>query len=443
MKLFNYLLAALLCGAGALGAAAQEPPAAKPAEPKAAAAQTTPEQAELTKLTAENQLAEQRLKKKLQQANAEKEELKAQYELDQQRQRAKTAALEADLALAAAQNKLADEPHKKALAHLALKMAKLKADNDLKAEAQRSDALADTKERIAMDLDMKRLDLEERRLKVEKLQLDARMAKLNSDLDLRARKNEWKKEANTDPVYLEQPLKNGTLTVSDRRVPLNGPIRYGTADFITERISYFNNISTQPIFLMIDESPGGSVTEGYAIIKAMESSRAPIYVVVKSYAASMAAIITTLADRSYTYPHSQILHHQPSGLLYGNITQRKEQLEFAREIERRIFTPVAKKVGLTLEEFRKKMYENNSDGDWRTFGDKAVEYKWVSGLVDRIEETGVVKNPEAANGRQLRDTGSLELSEKTDEKGQTYVQLPKPRHYDMYFIYNPDNYYRF
>ncbi|OGR81692.1 MAG: hypothetical protein A2X32_08120 [Elusimicrobia bacterium GWC2_64_44] len=443
MKLFNYLLAALLCGAGALGAAAQEPAAAKPAEPKVAAAPPTPEQAELTKLTAENQLAEQRLKKKLQQANAEKEELKAQLELEQSRQRVRTAALEAELALAVSENKLSEEKNKKAMADLALKMAKLKADNDLKAEAQRADALDDTKERFAMDLDMKRLDLEERRLKVEKLQLDSRMARLNSDLDLRAKKNEWKKEANTEPVYLVQPLKNGTLTVSDRRVPLNGPIRYGTADFVTERISYFNNISTQPVFLIIDECPGGSVTEGYSIIKAMESSRAPIYVVVKSYAASMAAIITTLADKSYIYPHAQILHHQPSGLMFGNITQRKEQLEFAREIERRIFTPVAKKAGLTLEDFRKKMYENNSDGNWRLFGDKAVDYKWVGGLVDRIEETGVVKNPETANGRQLHDMGSLELQEKVDEKGQAYVQLPRPKHFDMYFIYNPDNYYRF
>lgn len=450
MKLTACIFAALLGGA-ALAATAQEPPAAKPAEAKTeakndvkAAPQQTPEQAELGKLTSENQLAEQRLKKKLQQAVAEKEELKAEYELEQQRLKNRTAALEAEQAALAAENRLADERNKKAMAELALKMARLKADNDLKSEQQRADALNDTKERAAMDLETKRLDLEERRLKIEKLQLDARMARLNSDLDLRARKAEWKKESNSDPVYTDQPVKNGTLTISDRRIPLNGPIRYGVGDFITDRISFFNNVSTQPVFLVIDDCPGGSADEGYAIIKAIESSRAPVYVVVKSMAASMAAIITTLADRSYIYPGAKMLHHQPWGLMIGNTTQRKEALEKVKELEQRILAPVAKKMGITMDEFRKRMYEKNSDGDWMDYGDKAVENKWVTATVNRIEETGVYRNPDDTPApRTLRAMPGLELNEKTDEKGEPFMQLPKLRPFDMYWIYNPDKYYRY
>ena len=60
--------AALLCCALALPTAAQEQTPAK------ASAQPAPAQ-ELAKLTSENQLADQKLKKKLQQINAEKEEL--------------------------------------------------------------------------------------------------------------------------------------------------------------------------------------------------------------------------------------------------------------------------------------------------------------------------------------------------------------------------------
>lgn len=448
MKTFKYLLAALLCGAGALAAGAQEPAAAKPAEakavqPAAAPSQPSPEQAELTKLTSENQLAEQRLKKKLQQTNAEKEELKAQYELEQQRQRAKTAALETELALAMSENKLADEKNKKAMAELALKMAKLKADNDLRAEQQRSDALADTKERAAMDLEMKRMDVEERRLKIEKMQLDARMTKLASDLDLRAKKADWRKESNAEPVYAEQPLKNGTLTISDRRIPLNGPIIPGVATYVSDRINYYNNISSQPIFMVIDYSPGGSADEGYTILKAMESSRAPVYVVVKSMAASMAAIITTLAEKSYIYPSAKMLHHQPWSFAIGNTTQQKESLELIREIERRIIAPVARKMGLTMDEFRKKMYEHNSDGDWLAFGDNAVTYKWASGTVEKVEETGVFKNPDEDQApKNMRGMRGFELEEKTDEKGKAFVQLPRLKPFDFYFMYNPDKYYR-
>ncbi len=450
MKIKSYFLsaAALLCCAAPLPASAQDQNGAKPAAQEQAAvakpaAQTTPEQAELTKLSAENQLADQKLKKKLQQVNSEKEELKAQYELDAQKQKAKTSELEAELIRASTENKLADEKNKKLMADLALQIAKLKAANDLGAEQQRTDLLTDSKERNTIDLEAKRLDLEEKKLKIEKMALDARMAKLNSDLDLRARKAEWKKESNSEPVYIDQPFNNGKLTVSDRRIPLNGPIYDGVGDSVIERISYFNNISTQPIFIVIDYCPGGSTSEGYAILKAMESSRAPIYVVVKYMAASMAAVITTLAEKSYAYPSATILHHQPWGAMVGNLTQQKEHMDLVREWDRRLNSPVAKKMGLTMDEFHKKMYEKNSEGDWREFGDKAVDYKWVTGTVDRVEETGVFKNPdEKPASKAMRGTAGMELEEKTDEKGRPYVSLPHLKPFDFYYIYNPDKYYR-
>jgi ATP-dependent Clp protease protease subunit len=163
-------------------------------------------------------------------------------------------------------------------------------------------------------------------------------------------------------------------------------------------------------------------------------------VVVKSFAASMAAIITTLADRSYVYPNAVILHHQMSTVNWGNMTQLKEQLELAREWEKRLDVPVAKKMGISLEEFRKKMYEKNSDGDWEEFGDKAVGYHWAGSVVHEIEETGFIKNPDFVEAKPAKPP--FWLDEKTDEKGQRYVSLPRLDPFDFYFIYNPDRYYR-
>lgn len=444
MKAFRLILPALLCCAAALPAGSQEQPA-KPADngPKAAAPAPSPEQAELTKLTTENQLSDQRLKKKLGQLNSEKEELKAQYELEMQRQKSKAAALEAELAAAAAENKLAEEKNKKAMAELAMRLARIKAENDVKAEQQRLELITDSKEKNEIELAMKRMDLAERRLKFEKLELDNRLARLNSDLDLRGKKSEWKKESNTEPVYAEKPFQGRKLVVSDRRISLNGPIFTGVADYVTERIHYYNNISTQPIFIVIDMSPGGSVLEGYRILKAMQASKAPVHVVVKSYAASMAAIITTLADKSYVYPNAIMLHHQMSTFVWGNMTQLKEQLELAKEWERRLWIPLSQKMGVSPEVLRKKLYEKNSDGDWEEFGDKAVELKWAGAVVDEIEETGIVKDPnEKGPTRPANRIPGLELEEKTDEKGQRYVSLPRLEPFDFYFIYNPDRYYR-
>ena len=126
---------------------------------------------------------------------------------------------------------------------------------------------------------------------------------------------------------------------------------------------------------------------------------------------------------------------------WGNMTQLKEQLELAKEWEKRLAVPVAQKMGVTLEDMRKKMYEKNSDGDWEEFGDKAVEYKWATYVVDEIEETGFVKNPDAQRETE-RSRARFELEEKVDGNGKRFVSLPRLEPFDFYYIYNPDQYYR-
>lgn len=60
------------------------------------------------------------------------------------------------------------------------------------------------------------------------------------------------------------------------------------------------------------------------------------------------------------------------------------------EVYRMFIGPVAKKLGISIEEMTKQMYEHNSDGDWEVFGTEAVERRWIDFLVARVEETAVV-----------------------------------------------------
>jgi hypothetical protein len=43
-------------------------------------------------------------------------------------------------------------------------------------------------------------------------------------------------------VYADEPLQDGVLTITDRRIDLDGPIVSGTADYVCDRIDYFNNL---------------------------------------------------------------------------------------------------------------------------------------------------------------------------------------------------------
>ena len=250
--------------------------------------------------------------------------------------------------------------------------------------------------------------------------------------------------ADSKPVFLENPLKeNGTLVISDRRIPLNGKITPATADFITSRIQYWNNKNRKlPIFIVIDASPGGSVMAGYRILKAMESSDAPVHVVVKSMAASMAAAITTLAKESYAYPNAIILHHQISSIVMGqlNLTQQREFHEQTQRWWVRFGTPIAKKMGITPDEFIKQMYAQTTSGDWSEFAEQAKELKWVNHIVSGIDETSINRDPDTVEPSKAAKLA--ELSEEIDANGKSFAWLPRLNPQDVYFVYNPDGYYR-
>lgn len=424
------------------------------------------ERQELDKLSAENSLVAQEVAKKLRAVIAEKEELRIRSELQVEKNKAALADLDAAfqrLSLenrlqeeqnkkliealtsqqkkVSAENALDEEKHKQELSDLRQAKEKLQAANDRLREELRAEEMKNQAEKQSLDLEGARLGIESMRMKAEREKLEDKLAKLKTDIESRAKRDEWKNEANKEPVVLKDPFKNGLLTISDRRITLNGVILRGVADYVSERLDFFNNVSDDPVFVVIDRCPGGSVMEGYRIVKAIQASKAPVHVVVTSFAASMCAVITTLAPHSYVYPNAIVLHHQMSTVLWGNMTQTKEQLAIAGEWWRRLADPVAKKMGTDLDGLVKKMYAKNSDGDWEEFGDRAVALRWADRVVDEIRETGVKKRPddEKSPNPGLRP---FALAEKTDEKGERYVRLPRLEPFDLYWIYNPDRYYR-
>ena len=227
--------------------------------------------------------------------------------------------------------------------------------------------------------------------------------------------------------YPLEPLAEGVLRISDRRIPFNGIVDETLAKFVCDRIAFYNALDKKaPIFIVIERSPGGSVMSGYQILQAMESSQAPVYVVVKGYAASMAAIITTMAKQSYVYPQTVVLHHQASTSLSGNQTQLEQQLKWSKIWCERIFVKVANKMGITVDEFVSKMYAAVSTGDWKVLGTEAVKLKWVTHVVDRMTEEGVNNTAAVPALGEIKPDGL---------NGTTALNPLTP--FDIWWIYDP------
>lgn len=408
--------------------------------------------AQKQRLELENGITEQQLREELAKITAEKQRLELQNALAQQKQQADAVALQTQLDNLSKQTDLLSKQ-----AALKEVQRKVQLDDELAGGRERLEKMKLTNDLATAEIADKNRQLAQREqelklqaadLQAQKADLDMKVAKLNSDIDLRTKRDLWKNRVNHDIQYTREPYQNGVLTISDRRIALNGPIWGDTADYVQERIDYFNNQNQEyPIFIVIDESPGGSVMAGYKILKAMDGSAAPVYVVVKSFAASMAANIVTQSKKSYAYPNAIILHHQIQGFAGGNLTVQKEDVKEMEEWWKRLAAPVAAKMGISLDQFIKQMYQNRSTGDWEEFGDSASKLKWVDQIVNTIQEDSYNKNPDAPSA--LNDSSAPGymnhepvLPERVDANGQRYVLLPRLNPVDCYYLYNPDNYYR-
>jgi ATP-dependent Clp protease, protease subunit len=339
-------------------------------------------------------------------------------------------------------------------------IARLKAERDLITErlsleaAQRQAQFRAEMAKLETEKEALQREGELSRLRAEKFANELKTMQNQAALELTRLQNEISRietaekrsqYADATPEYLEKPLRDdGVVVISDRRIPLNGMITASTADFVTNRIHYWNNKDSKlPIFIVIDDCPGGSVMAGYRILKSMESSKAPIHVVVKSFAASMAACITTLAEESYAYPNAIILHHQiSSSLTFArlNLTQQREFFEESQRWWERLATPVAEKMGISTDEFIKQMYAHSTSGDWSEFGDRALELKWVNHIVQGIEETSFNKDPDFVE--KAKPAAPTACTEEIDAEGKPFAWLPRLNPKDCYFLYNPDGYFR-
>ena len=277
----------------------------------------------------------------------------------------------------------------------------------------------------------------EQELSISKAQTALQIQNIDQASGLAKAKRSERAFVDSDVSYRDEPFVDGVLEISDRRIALNGIITMAAADEVTERLDFYNNKSARyPIFIVIDYSPGGSVMAGYRILKAIESSRAPVHVVVKSFAASMAATITTLAPHSYAYPNAILLHHQLSGGSIGNLTEQREQLKEAEEWSRRLTEPLCKKLHLTEAQFRTEMYRHNSNGDWSEFADRAAQLGWVEHVVKGVHERGVVELPPSGGSSQ---PGKAQ-EEQLDSQGPR-PKLPRLQPFDGWYLYNPDGFY--
>ncbi len=107
----------------------------------------------------------------------------------------------------------------------------------------------------------------------------------------------------------------------------------------------------KPIRLYIN-SPGGCVTEGFALISVIELSKTPVYTINIGSWSSMAFLIGITGHKRFSLPHMMFLMHDGSTFAYDSANKAKDKMDFYQRFEQTVVkSHVLKHSHMTSKEY--------------------------------------------------------------------------------------------
>ena len=130
----------------------------------------------------------------------------------------------------------------------------------------------------------------------------------------------------------------------------------------------------KPIKIFIN-SDGGSVDTVLHIIDMIRLSKTPVYTIGMGRVYSAGGLLLMAGHKRYIFPHTSCLIHDGSSGAIGSIGKMLDNLEFTKELERRV-----KEFILSSTRISKKLYDKNYRNDWYMFSEEMIEL----GIADEI-----------------------------------------------------------
>jgi len=174
--------------------------------------------------------------------------------------------------------------------------------------------------------------------------------------------------------------------LKDRIVFLGGPIEDTAANLIIAQMLFLSNEDNKNDIHFYINSPGGSITAGFAIYDTMQFLRCDVATYCIGQAASMAALLLAggKADKRF------LLANNITGQLIGPATDLDIEAQEILRLRARLYDILAKHTGQTVEKV-----EKDCDRDLWLDAAEAIEY----GLADRILQ----KAPEIVRSQEKEE----------------------------------------
>ena len=175
----------------------------------------------------------------------------------------------------------------------------------------------------------------------------------------------------------ERYLDINSFLMHENTIFLTDEINDDVADVIIKQLLYLNKINpNKPINLYIN-SPGGSVTAGFAIIDTMNLISNPVYTICCGMAASMGSMILVSGEKGHRYcqENAEVMIHQPLGGAKGQASDIQIVAKHIQRTKEKLIKMMSDATGKSIETIEKDM-----DRDNYLDAKDALEY----GIVDKI-----------------------------------------------------------
>ena len=185
------------------------------------------------------------------------------------------------------------------------------------------------------------------------------------------------------PIVIEQSGRGEraydiySRLLRDRVVFIVGAVTEQTANLVVAQLLFLESENPDKDISLYINSPGGSVSAGFAIFDTMQFVKPDVSSICIGVAASMGAFLLAAGAKGkrYSLPNSRIMIHQPMGGVQGQAADIEIHAKEILYLRERLNKILSERTGQPVEKIAK-----DTDRDNFMSGEDAVKY----GLIDKI-----------------------------------------------------------
>ncbi len=165
--------------------------------------------------------------------------------------------------------------------------------------------------------------------------------------------------------------------LNDRIIVLSDEVNDATASLVVAQLLYLEAQEPEKDISLYINSPGGSVTAGFAIYDTMQYIKCDVSTICMGMAASMGAFLLSAGAKGkrYALPNSDIMIHQPSGGAQGQATEIEITAKHILQTKAKLNKILAENTGKPVE-----VIAQDTERDNFMSAEEALEY----GLIDKV-----------------------------------------------------------